>query len=317
VKYESYSVRQGFILFKKDLEECRAMLGGLTDLPNILMLQKNILFLLEMAKRQSLYVIEDSRPCVVLSSCHNSLMNIKSEFLDSMPSSDIMKAELVNINTALTGLIDSVAVKCNSMDASIVEPDNVKQTVERLEDFRAPAELIQNFKDAVKDKNAKTADEVLYDAVNKRIKQEIRLIERTMEAGLTFVRGSIAVNSYIRSYDLKGLDYSVLKIPGISFTHTRKEVITPVYVFHNQRLAIINVKKRIVSIGRSRFRNADEVFNEKLEAIERSTDLINQTKKFHTPYLMSPAFKNVRFLWFSENLEAFKNIKEGTVRMLC
>lgn len=79
---------------------------------------------------------------------------------------------------------------------------------------------------------------------------------------------------------------------------------------------MINVRKRRLSIKKGQYQDSDQIFQEQLEKIERSTNLVNQTKKFRTPYLMSPRFKNLRFLWFSGDVKAFKAVKEGTVALL-
>lgn len=315
MKYEPYSIREGFILFREHLEECQKLLREMTNLPELLTLQKNILFLSDMCKKQSLYLIEKVNVNVGLSSCSNSILNIKSEFLDD-PDKKIIEREVQNIDSVLSNVIQSVSIKCNTITEHMTEEKSVKETVEKLEDYRASAELIQTYKDSVKDIAAKSGDELLYSAINKRIERETNLVRKTLEAGLTFVKGSVAINSYIRSFDLKGLDHSVLKIPGISFNHARKEVITPIYVFHNQKLAVIDVNKKRITIKGKRRIDPEKIFAERLEMIERSTNLINQTKKNPTPYLVSPLFKNVRFLWFSENIDAFKNTKEGTVKLL-
>lgn len=315
MKYEPYSIRAGFILFKQQLEECQSLLKSMESLPEILILQRNFVILLDMCKKQGVYVVHKSNATVSISACLNSLMNVKSELLDGALS-EIAEKELVNIERLLSDLIASVSTKCDEMTEEITKEEAVKETVEKLEDYRAPTELLQAYREAAKDASVKSKDEMAYIEINKRIERETRLVQKTLDQGLTFVSGSITVNSPIMPYDLKDLEHSVLKIPGIQFNHARKEVITPIYVFHNQKLALINVRKRRLSIKKGQYQDSDQIFQEQLEKIERSTNLVNQTKKFRTPYLMSPRFKNLRFLWFSGDVKAFKAVKEGTVALL-
>jgi hypothetical protein len=243
-------------------------------------------------------------------------MNIKSEILEENSSSDIAQKELQNIDRLLSELIAAVSTKCDEMTEESSTEEAIQETVSKLEDYRAPTELLQSYRDAAKDASIKTKDELVYIEINKRIEKESALVQKTLDQGLTFLSASITVNSPIQSYDLKDLKHSVLKIPGIQFNHARKEVITPIYVFHNQKLALINVRKRRISIKKDQYQDADQIFQDQLEKIERSTHLINQTKRFRTPYLMSPKFKNLRFVWFSEDVKAFRAVKEGTVSLL-
>jgi energy-converting hydrogenase Eha subunit A len=243
-------------------------------------------------------------------------MNVKSEFIDN-PKSSILLEELKNIDKALSNLIESVSAKCEMIEVDMTREENVKKTLGKLEDLEAPEELIEQYSSAIKDMQVKSKDEKLYHDLNSRIEKESKLVVKALEDDIMFIRGSISINAYIRSVHLKDLDYSVLKVPGIQYNRAKRESFEPTYVFHNQKIAVINVKKRRLSIKRNvSYQNAAEVFEERRLEAEKNTLLTNQTNRFQTPYLVSPRFKNIRFLWFSKDLPAFQGTKDGVVRLI-